>query len=153
MQKFKYFCITIYNIDMSIVEKQNSIIDEFDLFEDWMQKYEYIIELGKDLPKIEQENKIDKNLIEGCQSRVWLDSSYNENKMVYSAESDAIITKGIISLLIRVLNYEKPDDIVKTDLYFIDKIGLKDHLSPTRANGLLSMLNRMKYDALLHINS
>jgi len=138
---------------MSIVEKQNSIIDEFDLFEDWMQKYEYIIELGKDLPKIEQENKIDKNLIEGCQSRVWLDSSYNENKMVYSAESDAIITKGIISLLIRVLNYEKPDDIVKTDLYFIDKIGLKDHLSPTRANGLLSMLNRMKYDALLHINS
>ena len=135
-----------------IQEIQAEIVGDFAMFDDWMQKYEYIIELGKDLPQIEQENKKNQNLIEGCQSRVWLDSSFKNGKMVYCADSDAIITKGIISLLIQILSYETPVDIVKSDLFFIDKIGLQEHLSPTRANGLLSMVNRMKQEALKHIN-
>ena len=138
---------------MSLIEKQKAIVDEFNFFEDWMQKYEYIIELGKELPKIKEENKIDLNLIEGCQSRVWLKSNFENERMFFFADSDAIITKGIISLLIQVLNEEKPIDIVKTDLFFISEIGLQEHLSPTRANGLLSMVNRMKQDALKYINT
>ena len=136
---------------MSLIEKQKAIVDEFNFFEDWMQKYEYIIELGKELPKIKEENKIDLNLIEGCQSRVWLKSNFENERMLFFADSDAIITKGIISLLIQVLNEEKPIDIVKADLFFISEIGLQEHLSPTRANGLLSMVNRMKQDALKYI--
>ena len=138
---------------MSLLEKQNAIVDEFNFFDDWMQKYEYIIELGKELPKIKEENKTDLNLIEGCQSRVWLKSNFENERMLFFADSDAIITKGIISLLIQVLNNEKPVDIVKANLFFISEIGLQEHLSPTRANGLLSMVNRMKQDALKYINS
>ena len=139
-------------IIMTLIEKQNSIIEEFDLFEDWMQKYEYIIELGKDLPIIDPEDKKDSQLIEGCQSRVWVDAIFTDGKMKFKADSDAIITKGIISLLIDILDNQSPKDIVKSDLFFINKIGLQDHLSPTRANGLLSMVNRMKQESLKYIN-
>ena len=137
---------------MTLVEKQNSIIEEFDLFEDWIQKYEYIIELGKDLPIIKPEDKKDSQLIEGCQSRVWVDAIFVDGKMKFKGDSDAIITKGIISLLIDILDNQSPNDIIKSDLFFINKIGLQDHLSPTRANGLLSMVNRMKQESLKYIN-
>lgn len=133
---------------MNIEEKQLEIVEEFNIFEDWMEKYEYIIDLGKDLPLIQSEYKTDDRLIEGCQSRVWLHSAYNDGKMNYSADSDAIITKGIIGLLIRVLNNETPETILKTDLHFINDIGLQEHLSPTRANGLVGMVKRMKTEAL-----
>lgn len=133
---------------MTIQEKQDEIIDEFDIYDDWMDKYEYIIELGKELPIIDAEKKTNDRLIEGCQSRVWLDSELSDGKMVFSADSDAIITKGIIGLLIRVLNNERPEDIAKSELYFIQKIGLQEHLSPTRANGLASMVKKMKMSAL-----
>ena len=136
----------------TLIEKQNSIINDFELFDDWMQKYEYLIELGKDLPIINPEDKKDSQLIEGCQSRVWLDALNIDGKMKFKADSDAIITKGIISLLIDVLDNQSPVDIVKSDLFFINKIGLQDHLSPTRANGLLSMVKRMKQESLKCIN-
>ena len=136
---------------MTLLEKQNSIIDDFELFDDWMQKYEYLIELGKDLSKINPEDKNDSQLIEGCQSRVWLDAMYLDGKMKFKADSDAIITKGIISLLIDILDNQSPADIIKSDLFFINKIGLQDHLSPTRANGLLSMVKRMKQESLKYI--
>lgn len=137
---------------MTLIEKQNSIIEDFELFDDWMQKYEYLIELGKDLSIINPEDKKDSQLIEGCQSRVWLDALYLDGKMEFKADSDAIITKGIISLLIDILDNQSPVDIVKSDLFFINKIGLQDHLSPTRANGLLSMVKRMKQESLKYIN-
>ena len=137
---------------MTLIEKQNSIIEDFELFDDWMQKYEYLIELGKDLSKINPEDKNDSQLIEGCQSRVWLDALYLDGKMKFKADSDAIITKGIISLLIDILDNQSPVDIIKSDLFFINKIGLQDHLSPTRANGLLSMVKRMKQESLKYIN-
>ena len=137
---------------MTLIEKQNSIIEDFELFDDWMQKYEYLIELGKDLPIINPEDKKDSQLIDGCQSRVWLDALNSDGKMKFKADSDAIITKGIISLLIDVLDNQSPVDIVKSDLFFINKIGLQDHLSPTRANGLLSMVKRMKQESLKYIN-
>ena len=133
---------------MSIQEKQQEIIDEFIVFDDWMDKYEYIIDLGKVLPRIDEDKKTPDRIIEGCQSRVWLDSTYVDNKLSFHADSDAIITKGIIALLIRVLNDETPENIASANLFFIDEIGLKEHLSPTRANGLLSMVNRMKMDAI-----
>lgn len=133
---------------MTLNEKQNEIIDDFSLFEDWMQKYEYIIELGKDLPLIEDSKKTEDRLIDGCQSKVWLDSTVINGKMSLSADSDAIITKGIIGLLIRVLNNESPEDVAKADLFFIKEIGLQEHLSPTRANGLLSMVKKIKMNAL-----
>ena len=133
---------------MNIEEKQQEIVEEFNIFEDWMEKYEYIIDLGKDLPIIQTEYKTEDRLIEGCQSRVWLHSEFNDGKMNYSADSDAIITKGIIGLLIRVLNNETPETILKTDLHFINDIGLQEHLSPTRANGLVGMVKRMKTEAL-----
>lgn len=133
---------------MTLNEKQNEIIDDFSLFEDWMQKYEYIIELGKDLPLIEEAKKTEDRLIEGCQSKVWLDSKIENGKMNLSADSDAIITKGIIGLLVRVLNNESPEDVAKADLFFIKEIGLQEHLSPTRANGLLSMVKKIKMNAL-----
>ena len=136
---------------MSIQEKQQEIIDEFIVFDDWMDKYEYIIDLGKELPKIAEDKKTPDRIIEGCQSRVWLDSEFLDNKLVFSADADAIITKGIIALLIRVLNNESPKNIASANLFFIDEIGLKEHLSPTRANGLLSMVNRMKMDAIKRV--
>jgi cysteine desulfuration protein SufE len=133
---------------MNITEKQQDIIDEFSMFDDWMEKYEYIIDLGKDLPAIDPSKKTDDRLIEGCQSRVWLDSSVVDGKMIFTADSDAIITKGIIGLLIRVLNNETPEDVAKEELNFIKVIGLQEHLSPTRSNGLVSMVKRMKMEAV-----
>ena len=138
---------------MSIEEKQKAIIDEFSMFEDWMEKYEYIIELGKDLPSIAPEKKTPERLIEGCQSQVWLDATYENGTMHFTADSDAIITKGIIALLIQVLNYETPENIATSDLFFINEIGLHEHLSPTRSNGLASMVKKMKMAALTSINT
>ncbi len=131
-----------------IENKQQEIIDEFSIFDDWMEKYEYIIELGKELPQINNSKKTDDRLIEGCQSRVWLDAEVVDGKMNFTADSDAIITKGIIGLLIRVLNHESPKEIATADLHFISDIGLQEHLSPTRANGLASMVKRLKMEAL-----
>ena len=133
---------------MTLEEKQQDIIDEFAIYDDWMDKYEYIIELGKELPIISEDKKTQDRLIEGCQSRVWLDSDLIEGKMHFTADSDAIITKGIIGLLIRVMNNEDPKVIATADLHFIKDIGLEEHLSPTRANGLLSMVKKMKLRAL-----
>ncbi len=133
---------------MTIEQKQQEIIDEFAIYDDWMEKYEYIIELGKELPLIDPDKKTEDRLIEGCQSRVWLDARIDNDKIHLTADSDAIITKGIIGLLIRVLDNETPEDIVKSDLHFISDIGLQEHLSPTRANGLLSMVKKIKLLAL-----
>ena len=133
---------------MTLEEKQQEIVEEFEIYDDWMDKYEYIIELGKELPIISEEKKSDDKLIEGCQSRVWLDANISDGKMQFTADSDAIITKGIIGLLIRVLNNETPKDIATADLHFIADIGLQEHLSPTRANGLASMVQRLKMSAL-----
>jgi cysteine desulfuration protein SufE len=135
----------------TIEEKQQEIVSEFSLFDDWMEKYEYIIDLGKDLPLIDENLKTEDRLIEGCQSRVWLNSELIDGKMKFTADSDAIITKGIIGLLIRVLNQEDPKIVVETDLHFIKDIGLQEHLSPTRANGLAGMVKRMKLEALKNI--
>ncbi|MGV3613381.1 MAG: SufE family protein [Fluviicola sp.] len=133
---------------MTIEEKQQEIISDFSIYDDWMDKYEYIIELGKELPLIDPEKKTEDRLIEGCQSRVWLDAHIDKDKIQLTADSDAIITKGIIGLLIRVLDNETPEDIVKSDLHFISDIGLQEHLSPTRANGLASMVKKIKLLAL-----
>lgn len=133
---------------MTLEEKQQEIIDEFAIYDDWMDKYEYIIELGKELPIIDDDKKTDDRLIEGCQSRVWLDTEIKNGKMNFTADSDAIITKGIIGLLIRVMNKETPKTIATSDLFFIKEIGLQEHLSPTRANGLASMVQKMKLSAL-----
>lgn len=133
---------------MTIKEIQEEIIDEFSFLEDWMERYEYIIELGKSLPMIEDEFKTDSNLISGCQSKVWLQSEIDGDKIKFTADSDAILTKGIVALLLRVFNNQKPKDILDADLYFVDKIGLKEHLSPTRANGLVSMIKQIKLYAL-----
>ncbi|MBL1280119.1 MAG: SufE family protein [Fluviicola sp.] len=133
---------------MTLEEKQIEIVEEFEVYDDWMDKYEYIIELGKELPIIAEDKKTDDKLIEGCQSRVWLDAELKDGKMQFFADSDAIITKGIIGLLIRVLNNESPETIATTDLHFIADIGLQEHLSPTRANGLASMVQKMKLSAL-----
>jgi cysteine desulfuration protein SufE len=133
---------------MSIQAKQQEIIDEFAIYDDWMDKYEYIIELGKSVPTLAPELKTTERLIEGCQSNVWLATDIKDGKMQFSADSDAIITKGIIGLLIHVYNNESPAAILQTELFFINEIGLSEHLSPTRANGLLSMVKRMKTEAL-----
>lgn len=132
----------------SIKEIEREIIDDFDFFDDWMEKYEHLIELGKELPLLDESEKSDDLLIKGCQSRVWLKANINNGKINYHADSDAIITKGIISLLIKVLNNQPSQDIVNAELGFIDKIGLKEHLSPTRSNGLVSMVKQMKIYAL-----
>ncbi|MEN8927526.1 MAG: SufE family protein [Flavobacteriales bacterium] len=134
---------------MTISEIENEIIDEFSMFDDWMEKYEHIIELGKDLPIIEESKKLEENLIKGCQSRVWLNAEVKNGEIAYTADSDAIITKGIIALLVRVLNNQDAKEIVDAKLSFIDEIGLKEHLSPTRSNGLVSMIKQMKVYALL----
>ena len=133
---------------MTIKEVQNEIIDEFSMFDDWMQRYEYIIELGKNLPLIEEKFKTDDNLIKGCQSKVWLQGEKNGDKIVFTADSDAILTKGIIAILIRAFSNQKAIDILNADTDFIDEIGLKEHLSPTRANGLVSMIKNIKMYAL-----
>jgi cysteine desulfuration protein SufE len=131
---------------------QEEIISEFEMFDDWMEKYEYLIELGKDLPIISEELKTEDRLIEGCQSRVWLNSELINGKMDYRADSDAIITKGIIGLLIRVMNNQTPEVIISNELLFIKAIGLQEHLSPTRSNGLLGMVKRMKLEAIKSLN-
>ncbi len=133
---------------MTIKEIQEEIIDEFDLFDDWMERYEYLIELGKSLPIIDQEHKQDENIIKGCQSKVWLYSEMNQNKINFTADSDAILTKGLVALLLRVFSNQTPEDILLADTHFIDQIGLKEHLSPTRANGLVSMLKQIKLYAI-----
>lgn len=137
---------------MTIQETEEGIVEEFSVFTDWMDKYEYIIELGKNVPPIAESAKNENNLIKGCQSKVWLDCSYSDGKLYFSADSDAIITKGIISLLIRVYNGQTPKDIMESDLSFIQKIGLQDNLSPTRANGLVSMIKQIRAYALAYMN-
>ena len=134
----------------SILSIQKEIIDEFSQFEDWMHKYEYMIELGKSLPVIDKKHKTDKNIIRGCQSKVWIHAELKENKILYTADSDAIITKGIIALLLRVFSQQNPKDIISANTSFIDEIGLKEHLSPTRANGLLSMIKQLKMYAIVY---
>ncbi|MBP1639043.1 MAG: sufE [Bacteroidetes bacterium] len=133
---------------MTINEAQDQVIEEFSEFSDWMDKYAYLIDLGNSLDPIDEKAKIPQNLIEGCQSRVWLNAETQDDKIIFTAESDAVIVKGIISLLIRVMSGHTPDEILDSDLYFIDQIGLKEHLSPTRANGLLSMVKQIKLYAL-----
>ncbi|MGI9530116.1 SufE family protein [Lutimonas sp.] len=135
---------------MTIKDLQEEIIEDFDLFDDWMERYEFIIENGKSLPKIEDQNKSDDNIIKGCQSKVWLHADYENGNLHFTADSDAILTKGIISLLLKVYNDQSPENILANDPYFIDKIGLKEHLSPTRANGLLSMVKQIKLLALAY---
>ncbi len=134
---------------MSVKEDTERIVEEFSQFDDWMDKYNYLIEMGKDLPLINPKNKTEKYLISGCQSRVWLHAKYEHGLVHFSADSDAVITKGIAALLIRVFSGRKPDDIIDADTDFIDKIGLKEHLSPTRSNGLMSMIKQMKLYALV----
>ncbi|NOR86341.1 MAG: SufE family protein [Bacteroidales bacterium] len=133
---------------MTIEEIGQEIVDEFDMFEDWMDKYNYIIELGRSLEIIEDNQRNPQNLISGCQSRVWLSADYKDGLLYFKADSDAVITKGIVNLLIRAISEQKADDIIESKLEFLDKIGLKDHLSPTRANGLSSMIKQMKMYAL-----
>jgi cysteine desulfuration protein SufE len=135
---------------MGIIEVQNEIIDEFSLFEDWMQRYEYMIELGKSIELIDSSKKIDSNLIKGCQSKLWLHAELNDNKLIFKADSEAIITKGIAAVLLRVFSNQTPEDILNANLDFVDKIGLKEHLSPSRANGLISMIKQIKYYALAY---
>lgn len=132
----------------SIQDIQQDIIDEFDMFEEWMSKYEHIIDLGKSLPLIEEQFKTEDNLIKGCQSRVWLHAQQTKDRVIYTADSDAIMTKGIIALLVRAFSGQKAQDIVDADTDFINQIGLKEQLSPTRANGLVSMVKQMKLYAL-----
>ena len=136
----------------TIQEIQAEIVEEFDMFEDWVQKYEYLIDLGKSLPIIKEKYKTQDNLIKGCQSRVWLHANHEKGIIVYTADSDAIITKGIVALLIRVLSNQKSDEITSANLEFINEIGLKEQLSPTRANGLVSMIKEMKLYALAYQN-
>jgi len=134
----------------SIQAVQDEIVEEFNIFDDWMDRYNYLIEISEDLPQIDDKLKNNDYLIRGCQSKVWLNAEYSDGKIQFTADSDAIITKGIIALLIRVLSNRTPEEIIGTDLEFIDKIGLKQNLSPTRANGLLSMIKQMKLYAIAY---
>ena len=137
---------------MTIQEIEIEIIEEFEIFgSDWEGKYEHLIDLGKSLPMIKEELKTEDRIIKGCQSRVWLNSELIDGKIVFTADADAIITKGMVALLVRVLSNQKPENVVKAELKFVDEIGLKEHLSPTRANGLVSMINKMKTDALAFV--
>ena len=133
---------------MKIKDIQEEIVDEFSMFDDWMERYEYIIELGKNLPLIKEEFKTENNLIKGCQSKVWLQGEKKDDTIVFTADSDAILTKGIIAILIRTFSNQSAKDILEADMDFIDEIGLKEHLSPTRANGLVSMIKNIKMYAL-----
>jgi cysteine desulfuration protein SufE len=133
---------------MTIKEIQEEIVDEFSMFDDWMQRYEYIIDLGKNLPLIDEDYKVDENLIKGCQSKVWVHAEEQNGSIVFTADSDAILTKGIIAVLVRAFSNQSAQDILNADTGFIDEIGLKEHLSPTRANGLVSMIKQIKMYAL-----
>ncbi len=133
---------------MTIEQIQNQIIEEFSIFEDWMDKYNYLIELGRDCPIIDPKDKVEGNLIKGCQSRVWVSAELIDGKMSIKADSDAVITKGIITLLLRVFNNQTPKDVYESEVFFIEKIGLSTHLSPTRSNGLLAMVKQIKLYAL-----
>lgn len=135
---------------MTINEIQEEIVEEFSMFDDWMQRYEYMIELGKSLPLIETQYKTEDNIIKGCQSKVWVHAELEDDKLVFTADSDAIITKGIIAILIRTFSHQSPKDIIEADMGFIDEIGLKEHLSPTRANGLVSMIKQLKMYAIAY---
>ena len=135
---------------MTIQEIQDEIIDEFSMFDDWEDRFQYVIDLGKNLPLIETQFKTEDNIITGCQSKVWVNAEQENNKIVFTADSDAIITKGIIAILIRVFSNQKPSDILDANTDFIDKIGLKEQLSPTRANGLVSMIKKIKMYALAY---
>ncbi|EKF56680.1 cysteine desulfurase [Galbibacter marinus] len=135
---------------MTIQEIQNEIVDEFSMFDDWMQRYEYMIELGKSLPLIEDRYKTQANIIKGCQSKVWVHAELQDDKLVFTADSDAIITKGIIAILVRAFSNQSPQAIIDADTKFIDEIGLKEHLSPTRANGLVSMIKQLKLYAVAY---
>ena len=135
---------------MNIEEIESEIIEEFEMFDDWMQKYEYLIEIGKSLILIDPQFKTEKNTIKGCQSLVWLHSELKDGVVIYTADSDAIITKGMVALMIRVLSNHTPDEIISSKLDFVEKIGLTKHLSPTRSNGLVSMIKQMKLDAIAY---
>jgi cysteine desulfuration protein SufE len=132
----------------TIQDVQEEIVEEFSMFEDWMQRYEYMIELGKSLPLIDPQYKTDDYIIKGCQSKVWVHADLEDDKLIFTADSDAIITKGIIAILIRAFSHQHPDAILEAGTEFIDKIGLKEHLSPTRANGLVSMIKQLKMYAI-----
>lgn len=134
----------------TINEVQDEIVEEFSMFDDWMDRYALLIELGNSLEKLDEKSKVESNLIVGCQSRVWLQADYVDGKVVFKAESDAVIVKGIIALLIKVLSDRTPDEIINTDLYFIEKIGLKENLSPTRSNGLVSMIKQIRFYAMAY---
>lgn len=135
---------------MTINELQDEVIEEFSDFDDWMDKYALLIDLGNSLPPLDEKYKTESNLIEGCQSRVWLQADYSDGKIHFQGESDAVIVKGIVSLLIKILSDHSPQEILDTDLYFIEKIGLKEHLSPTRSNGLVAMVKQMRLYALAY---
>ena len=135
---------------MTINELQDNVIEEFSAFDDWMDKYALLIDLGNSLPPLEEKYKTESNLIEGCQSRVWHQADYEDGKIIFKGESDAVIVKGIVSLLINVLSGHTPQEILDTDLYFIEQIGLKEHLSPTRSNGLVAMVKQMRMYALAY---
>ncbi len=135
---------------MTLEEVQDRIVEDFSVFEDWMDKYQQLIELGKDLPPIDEKKRTESYLIKGCQSKVWLDAELTDGKIFFTADSDAIITKGIVALLIQVLNQRTPKEIIEANLYFIDKIGLKENLSPTRSNGLVAMVKQMRLYAIAY---
>lgn len=135
---------------MTIKERQEELIEAFSIFEDWMEKYEYIIDLGKDVDGVNEDDKLEDYLVLGCQSRVWLIPEFEEGKLHFKADSDAIITKGIVGMVVRVLNDSTPKEILDEELFFVDKIGLKEHLSPTRSNGLVSMIKKIKMYALIY---
>lgn len=137
---------------MTINETQNEVIEEFSAFDDWMDKYALLIDLGNSLPPLEDKYKTESNLIEGCQSRVWFQADYADGKIIFRGESDAVIVKGIVSLLINMLSNHTPQEILDADLYFIDKVGLREHLSPTRSNGLVAMVKQMRMYALAYKN-
>jgi cysteine desulfuration protein SufE len=139
-------------MNMTINEKQDEIIEDFAMFDDWMEKYEYIIQLGKDLPLIEPQYKTEDNLIKGCQSKVWLHSEYKDGLLFFTADSDALITKGLVSMVVQVLSGHSPKEIADSEIYFVDSIGLRSHLSPTRSNGLLSMLKQIKMYAIAYLS-
>ncbi len=134
----------------SIEQKQQEIVDEFSVFDDWMDKYAHLIEQGKELSGLEEENRTDNNVISGCQSKVWLHADYKDGKLYFKADSDAILTKGLVALVIRVFSGEEPDTIINTNPWFIKEIGLEENLSPTRSNGLTSMLKQIKYYAMAY---
>lgn len=133
---------------MRIKDIEQQVINEFSLYEDWMDKYNYLIEMGKELPLIDEKYKVKNNLISGCQSRVWLHAEYKDGKIFFTADSDAVITKGIINILVRVMSGQPVEDVINADFAFIDQIGLKEHLSPTRSNGLMSMIKQIRFYAM-----